>query len=338
MPMDMPQRRLDGRDEDILFPELPIVDAQFHLFIRPTIRYMFDDYLADAGAGHNIVSSVYVETTAFSRQDGPEIERSLGEIEFANGMGALGASGFFGPCRIAERIVGHAQVSAGDAVAGVLDKALALAPERLVGIRQVLIHHEREAAYRGVPYRPAKGMMQSATFREGLRHLAPRGLSFDVAIWDPQLGELEDLAKAFPDTTFVLNHLGIAVAVDLTTEGRMEIFGDWRKALRKVAELPNVMCKISGMGMPVWGFRLEDNEGPNTSQMLARYWLPYIETAIDAFGFDRCMAASNYPPDSRSAGFVPLWNALKRCTASCSEDERVALFSGTASRVYRISI
>lgn len=337
MPMDMPERRLDGRDERILFPDLPIIDAQFHLFIRPTIHYMFDEYLADVSAGHNIVSSVYVETTAFSRQAGPEIERSLGELEFANGIGALGASGFFGPCRIAERIVGHALISAGDPVAAVLDKAMALAPERFVGARQVLIYHEREAAYRGVPYRPAKGLMASARFREGFRHLAPRGLSFDVGIWDPQLPELTDLALAFPDTTFVLNHMGTPVAVDLVTEARMEIFGQWRKALREVAQLPNVMCKISGLGMPVWGFRLEDNEGPNTSKMLAQYWRPYVETALECFGFDRCMAASNYPPDSRSAGFVPLWNALKLCTSGCSEDERSALFSGTAARVYRIS-
>lgn len=336
MPMDMPKRRLDGRDEPILYPELPIIDAQFHLFIRPVIRYMFDEYLADVSAGHNIVSSVYVETTAFSRQDGPEIERSLGELEFANGMGALGASGFFGPCRIAERIVGHAHVSTGDAVAAVLDKALALSPERLVGIRQVLIHHEREEAYRGVPYRPSKGLMSSAPFREGFRHLAPRGLSFDLGVWDPQLPEIVELARDFPDTSLVLNHMGTPVAVDLDRDGRMEVFRHWREQLRKVAEFPNVTCKVSGLGMPVWGFGLEASEGSNSSALLAEYWRPYVETAIECFGFDRCMAASNYPPDSRAAGFVPLWNALKMCTDGCSDDERSALFSRTAARIYRI--
>jgi predicted TIM-barrel fold metal-dependent hydrolase len=338
MAMDMPQRRLDGRDEVILFPELPIIDAQFHLFIRPVIRYMFDDYLADVSAGHRIVSSVYVETTAFSRPDGPEIERSLGELEFANGMGALGASGVFGPCRIAERIVGHAPISSGDAVGALLDKALALAPERLVGVRQVAIHHHREEAYRGVPYRPAKGLLGSTAFREGFRQLAARSLTFDVAVWDPQLPEVADLAREFPDVGLVLNHMGLPVAVDLDRDDRMEVFRHWRELLRLVAQHPNVTCKISGLGMPVWGFGLESNARSNSSDLLAEAWRPYVETALELFGFERCMAASNYPPDSRSAGFVPLWNALKRCVVSASDDERTALFSGTAGRVYRIAI
>lgn len=338
MPMDMEQRRLDGRDEEILYPDLPIVDAQFHLFIRPVIHYMFDQYLEDVQAGHNIVSSVYVETSAFSRQTGPEIERSLGEVEFANGMGALGASGFFGESRIAERIVGHAEISEGEAVGAVLDKAMALAPERLVGVRQVTIHHHREEAYRGVPYRPAAGLMGTAKFREGVAQLAPRGLSMDVAVWDPQLGEVYDLVSAFPDTTFVLNHMGTVVAVDLPEDERREVYAEWAKNLRKLAELPNIYCKISGLGMPVWGFGLKDHEGPNSSELLAQHWKPVVETAIEAFGFERCMAASNYPPDGGSAGFVPLWNALKRCVEGCSDDERAALFHGTAAKVYKIDL
>ncbi len=338
MPMDMEARRLDGRDEGILYPDLPIVDAQFHLFIRPVIHYMFEEYAEDVKLGHNIVSSVYVETSAFSRPDGPEIERSLGELEFANGMGALGASGFFGPCRIAERIVGNAHIAEGDAVAAVLDKALAIAPERLVGVRQVVIHHHREEAYRGVPYRPAKGLMATQKFRDGISHLAPRGLSFDCAIWDPQLEELADLVRAFPDTTFVLNHMGTVVAVDLPEDEKKEVYANWAANLRKLAELPNIYCKISGLGMPVWGFGLKDHEGPNTSELLAQHWKPVVETAIEAFGFDRCMAASNYPPDGGSAGFVPLWNALKLCVEGCSDDERAALFHGTAAKVYKIDL
>lgn len=338
MPMDMETRRLDGRDEEILFPDLKIVDAQFHLFIRPVIRYMFDQYLEDLEAGHNIVSSVYVETTAFSRPDGPQVERALGELEFANGMGALSASGFFGPRKIAEKIVGHADISEGDAIAGMLDKALTLAPERLVGVRQVTIYHDREEAYRGVPYRPDKGVMGTTKFRDGVRQLSARGLTCDIAVWDPQLPEVYDLVSAFPDTTFILNHMGTPVAVDLSTEERMEIFDTWRTNLRKVAELPNVYCKVSGLGMPVWGFGLNQNDGPNSSELLASYWKPYVETAIDAFGFDRCMTSSNYPPDANSAGFVPLWNALKRCVADCSDAEREALFSGTAAKVYKLDL
>ena len=69
---------LAGRDETIIEPEIPIIDAHHHLFVRPGLRYMIDDYLADARAGHRIVASVYVETLAFARPDGPEcFDRSV---------------------------------------------------------------------------------------------------------------------------------------------------------------------------------------------------------------------------------------------------------------------
>lgn len=78
-----------GRDEPILEPDIPIIDAHHHLVDRPGLRYMIDDYLADTRAGHRVVASVYVETLAFARTDGPEVLRPLGEIEFANGIGAM---------------------------------------------------------------------------------------------------------------------------------------------------------------------------------------------------------------------------------------------------------
>ena len=83
-PLTHPQL-LAGRDEPILEPDLPIVDSHIHLFDRPPLRYLFDEYLADARSGHRIVASVYVETQSFARIDGPEMLRPLGEIEFANG-------------------------------------------------------------------------------------------------------------------------------------------------------------------------------------------------------------------------------------------------------------
>jgi L-fuconolactonase len=95
-----------GDDEPILDAGLPIVDAHHHLFVRPTLRYLLDDYLADARAGHRILASVYVETGSFARPHGPEVMRPLGEVEFANGVGAMTASGVLGDERICAAIVG----------------------------------------------------------------------------------------------------------------------------------------------------------------------------------------------------------------------------------------
>jgi len=71
---------------------------------------------------------------------------------------------------------------------------------------------------------------------------------------------------------------------------------------------------------------------------LAREWRPYIETCIEAFGVARCMFESNYPADRGAGSYRTLWNAFKRLTAGASRDEKAALFSGTAARVYRIEL
>ena len=98
----------EGRGEPILLPDLPIIDSHHHLFDRPHLRYMLDDYLGDVNAGHNIIGSVYIETQAFARPDGPEELRPVGEVEFASGVAAIMKSGVYGPCRVAAAMVGFA--------------------------------------------------------------------------------------------------------------------------------------------------------------------------------------------------------------------------------------
>jgi L-fuconolactonase len=325
-----------GRDEPILEPDLPIIDSAHHLFDRPALRYMFDDYLADVRAGHRIVASIYVETLAFTRPDGPELLRPLGEVEFANGVGAMSASGVYGDCRICAAIVGHADLRFGEQVGELLDRSLALAPERFRGVRQITIDDESDAPFRYVTTRPARGIMKHPKFRAGLREVARRGLSFDVAAFHHQLGEVAELADAFPDTQLVINHVGQGMAMDLDAQGRAAVFEQLRVALRDLGRRPNVTCKIGGMGLPFWGFGFEQRTEPVGYLELAAAWKPLVEMAIEAFGADRCMMESNYPPDGRAAGFVPLWNALKHIVRDASADEKADLFHRTAARVYRL--
>jgi predicted TIM-barrel fold metal-dependent hydrolase len=324
----------DGRL--ILDPDRPIIDSQFHLFDRPALRYLFDDYVADVNAGHNVVASVYVETSAFSRNWGPEVLRPLGEVEFANGIGAMSESGTYGKCRIAAAIVCHADLRQGNAVAELLDRALGLSPGRVRGVRQITLYHESEAPYRYMSARPPRVHMDDKAFRRGFGQLASRRLTFDAAIFHTQLGDLFDLAAAFPETTVILNHLGYAMALDTDEQGRAAIFTAWRKGLRAIATLPNVYCKIGGLGMPPWGFGFELRASPASHLELAAAWRPYVEEAIAAFGVGRCMMESNFPPDRRSCNYVTLWNALKYIVSVCSESEKTALFHDTAAGVYRI--
>jgi L-fuconolactonase len=334
----MKNRILEGRDEPIIEPELKIIDAHHHLWLHPTLSYMLDDYMSDASAGHNIVASVYVETMAFARPGGPEILRPIGEIEFANGAAAMALSGRLGKCRACEAIVGYTDLTKGAAIGEFLDLALQVAPTRFRGIRQVTIEDAGEAPYRYILNRPPRGAMRHPLFNEGLRALGTRGLSFDSSVFHHQLPELARVADQVPDVPIILNHMGLAMALDTDADGQRRVFRDWKDNINDIARRPNVVCKIGGLGLPFWGFGFEDQNSSPTSEQLAQVWKPFVESAIAAFGPNRCMMESNFSADARSCGFVPLWNALKRTVSGCSDDEKSGLFFKTAASVYRINL
>jgi L-fuconolactonase len=103
-----------------------------------------------------------------------------------------------------------------------------------------------------------------------------------------------------------------------------------------LAKCPNVNMKLGGLGMTSFGFGFEFEDTPPSSEKLAETWRPYIETCIEAFGANRCMFESNFPPDKQSCGYTELWNAFKHLTKNASADEKRALYSGTAARVYKL--
>ena len=331
-------KRNEGRDEPILDPDMPIIDSHHHLFVRPGLRYLLDEYLADAAAGHRVIGTVYVETQAMARRDGPEMLRPLGEVEFALGAGAMCRSGTYGTTRVAEGIIGYADMRAGDAIEALLDAASAIAGDRFRGIRQIAMAHPDPLALRMLAHRPPPDLLTHPGFLAALRHLGRRGLTFEAAILHHQLPAVTALAAAHPDTTIVVNHLGLAFAMGACAGERAEIFRTWRSNLAEVARHPNVFCKIGGFGTLYWGFGFDRRADPVGSAELAEAWQPYVESAIKFFGAERCMTASNFPNDGRSCGFVPLWNALKRITRRCSENERMSLFHGTAARVYQLDL
>jgi L-fuconolactonase len=336
-------KRFDGRDEPILEPDLPIVDAHHHLFERPGggVRYLLDEYLADARAGHNIIASVYIEILAFARKHGPEMLRPLGEIEFANGLGAVAGSGFYGPCKAVAGIVGYADLRHGDAIGDMLDQAMRIAPERFKGIRQVAMDHPDRSWLNFITNRPPQGLFEHPEFRKGMRQLANRGLIFDAAVFSVQMLDTAKLADEFPDMPFVLNHIGTMLGIGKSAEERAEILRQARIDMKELARRPNVTCKIGGLGMVQWGFGIDENALPGRVlgyRELAEVWKPYVETAIEAFGPERCMMESNFPIDGRTCGFVPLWNALKYIVRDYTPYEKAAMFHLTAARVYRIDL
>jgi len=323
------------RKEEIIDPTRPIVDPHHHLWDRGGQRYLIEDLAADIASGHNITATVYVEARSMYRAGGPEALRPVGEVEFANGAAAMSASGGYGPAVICAGIVGHVNLLLGDTARPALEAEIAAGQGRFRGIRHSSAW-DADPDVAGIYATRPKGLLLDPTFREGFACLAPLGLSFDAWLFHPQIGDLTDLARAFPDTKIVLDHCGGPIGIGSYANRREEIFASWNTSIRKIAKCPNVVVKLGGLAMRLLGYDFHERPQPPSSEDLAAAWRPYIETCIEAFGPARCMFESNFPPDKGQCSYQVIFNAFKRIAAPYSEAEKTALFSKTATDFYRL--
>jgi L-fuconolactonase len=327
---------LDRRQEPILDPELPIIDPHHHLWDRAGWRYLLDDLVRDINSGHNILATVFVQARAMYRETGPEEMRPVGETEFVNGVAAMSASGIYGKARVGAGIVGHADLTLGSRVEPVLAALMRAGGERFRGIRHITAW-DADACVRNPACSPPPGLMAHKTFREGFSILGRLGLSFDAWLYHPQIGEVTDLARAFPGTRIVLNHVGGPIGIGAAYAGkRKEIFPAWAASIKALASCQNAYVKLGGLGMRLGGFDFHEQPEPPSSETLAAAWRPYIETCIEAFGPSRSMFESNFPVDKGSYSYPVFWNACKLMTKSAGKDERIDLFARTAARFYRL--
>jgi len=328
---------LDRRQEPILEPELPIIDPHHHLWVRPGWRYMLDDLLADTGSGHNIIATVFVQANSMMRDSGPVEMRPVGEVEFINGVAAVCASGYCGKTRACSGIVGHADLTLGSRVEPVLNALARAGGDRFRGIRHITAWDADTslnlAAWPGPPK-----LLADKSFREGFAVLTRHGLCFDSWIYHPQIDELADLAGAFPDTRIVLNHVGGPLGIGPYRGKRDEVFARWAASIKALAAHQNVYVKVGGLGQIVNGLGFNERSEPPSSQTLAASIRPYVETCIGAFGASRSMFESNFPVDKVSYSYPVFWNACKLLTKSVSAAEKADLFSGTATRFYRLNL
>jgi len=317
---------------------MPSPDHPFSQVIRSVPRYLLDELLADLGGGHRIVATVFLECGAMYRAGGPDALRCVGETEFVNGIAAMTASGIYGEVRACAGIVGHANLALGDAVEDVLRAHIHAGNGRFRGIRHSASYDEDLGVLGPLSGRHPPGLYRDANFRAGFKWLHRLGLSFDAWLLEPQLPDLIDLARAFPDTQIVLDHVGTPLGIARHQGKREERFGLWQENIRTLARCENVSVKLGGLAMPFCGFPSFHAKPPASSEQLAAEWKPYLDTCIAAFGVERAMFESNFPVDSGSCDYATLWNALKRVAAGCSATEKTALFSGTAARVYRLAL
>jgi len=314
--------------EEPVDPGAPICDAHHHLLSE---GYSIDDFLRDIAGGHNIESTVHVESDdTHYRTSGPEALRPVGETEYVLAQAeSRGAA----KTEVAAAVVGFADLTLGSSVDQVLEAHIEASRGRFRGVRQSKTWHDSPDL---ISWATEPKPLSNRRFREGLQFLEGHGLSFDAWVFHTQLEEVADLAAALPELTIILNHIGGPLGVGPYAGRREEVHEEWKRGIAGLAPFPNVVVKLGGLGMPMCGFPWRKAPVPPSSTELAEGMAPYYLWCIDQLTADRCMFESNFPADKVSSSYTVLWNAFKHMIAGLSDEARTSLLHGTAARVYRL--
>lgn len=298
-------------------PDIEIVDAHHHLWDLSRLHY---PWLADA------------PPVAFRYGDYAAIRRSYLPADYRRDSARQ---------RVVATVHMEAEVRRGDEVAetawlhevaarhGFPDAVIGHAAFEDADVAAVLKGHAAFPLIRGIRQKPraapsaravvagAPGSMSDPAWRKGYARLAEFGLHYELQAPYWHLGEAADLAAAFPEIVIVLNHTGLPA--DRSDAG----LAAWRAGMAEFAARPNARVKISGLGQPGRPWTVEANR-------------PVVLAAIDLFGVDRCMFASNFPVDGLCAGFDTIFDGFKAIVAHLPAADRRKLFRDNALREYRI--
>ncbi|MEN9652392.1 MAG: hypothetical protein RL303_112 [Verrucomicrobiota bacterium] len=163
---------------------------------------------------------------------------------------------------------------------------------------------------------PDDDFMLGRDFQRGISQLRAHGLTYDILIYPRQLPAAIRLAEAFPEQAFVLDH----VAKPNVKDGRLE---PWRTDLRRLARLPNVHCKVSGM------ITEADHRAWRAEQ-----FRPYLDTVFEAFGVSRLMYGSDWPVCLLAGDYRQAFELVDDYARQCTPAERAALFGGNCATFY----
>lgn len=319
--------------EGIIEPGRPIIDPHHHLWRGWEIPdYLLADLWRDTASGHNILKTVFIECGACYRKDGPDHLKSVGETEFVAELAAV-SRGTANP-EIAA-IIAHTDLRQGAVLDEVLDCHQEAGQGLFRGIRHAGARHPYpEEAF--IPGTAAEGLFADEQFRQGVRLLGKRGLTYESWHYHFQINDYRALAEACPETVMIHDHFGTPLGTKSYVGKREEIFDQWRRDIDGLAKCPNVFAKLGGLAMPDNGFGWNLAERPASSDDLVAEQGRYYWHTIEAFGSGRCMFESNFPVDKLSISYPVLWNAFKKIAARYGAEEKDELFYGTASRVYKI--
>lgn len=319
--------------EEILEPELPIIDAHHHLWVRQGAPYLLREFVDDLACGHNVVATVFAECHSMYRRAGPERLRAVGESEFVGGIAAMSDSGAFGASQVARAMVGAVDMTLGAAVDEVFDAHLAASGGRFRGVRVSAAWHEDERLASIVD---DPGYLERKDVREAIGVLQRRGLSLDCWVYHSQLAQVDDIARAFPDLVIVLNHTGVPILGGPNKGHEAGVFDVWREHMQQIALHPNVYLKVGAL--PIRASDRDDANLPPSSADVCNAWRPWAEASIEYFGAARCMFESNFPVHKNWCSYAVMWNAFKHLSKDASDADKAALFFGAANRAYRMGL
>ena len=333
------QEWLNQLIEDPISPNIPIIDPHHHLWDVGFGRYYIEELLEDINSsGHNIVSTVYIMSSSNTKiysKDGLEEFKPLTEIEFATSEGKRADLIPNNRVKVNASIVGSVDLTYGNKLQPVLEKAVNISEGRLKGIRMLLASHTDPRISSGA-VKSDLGLMLHPNFIDGAKCIQDANLSLDFWIYHTQLNEMEKIARALPDLTIILNHIGGPIHLGEYEGKQAATHREWRSAMMRLSRIPNINVKLGGLGMAVNGAKFHNSKFPPNSVQLSDVWKPWIYETIDMFGFDRCMFESNFPVDKGSCSYGALWNAFKIIAKDMSDDEINKLFSKNAAKIYKI--
>lgn len=333
------QEWLNQLIEDPILPNIPIIDPHHHLWDVGFGRYYIEELLEDINSsGHNILSTVYIMSSSNTKiysKDGLEEFKPLTEIEFATSEGKRADLIPNNKVKVNASIVGSVDLTYGNKLKPVLEKAVNISEGRLKGIRMLLASHTDPRISSGA-VKSDLGLMLHPNFIDGAKCVQDANLSLDFWIYHTQLNEMEKIARALPDLTIILNHIGGPIHIGEYEGKQAATHREWRSAMMRLSRIPNINVKLGGLGMAVNGAKFHNSKFPPNSVQLSDVWKPWIYETIDMFGFDRCMFESNFPVDKGSCSYGALWNAFKILAKDMSDDEINKLFSKNAAKIYKI--
>lgn len=282
---------------------IPILDTHLHLLYQESFNY---DWCADAPAlnhdfkietyqdiieGHGVTHSIFMEVDVRENEIPAEAKFFTALVKQSNNP----LIGVIASCRPEE-----------DDFQQRLDATLT---DSVCGLRRILHTMPNE-------------LSQSEQFRENIRSLGARNLPFDLCINQDQLakGIGYDLVTACPDTQFILNHCGVPTISS-------DEFDTWKTALQKIATLPNIVCKVSGIIAYC----------PTPEEATLETLRPWLEATAETFGADRLVLGSDWPVCNLTKG-LPTWlEIIREFFSTYSDEDQHAIFHRNAEAIYNLT-